>query len=273
MLTGGGKDRAWLARTSYPGRGLVVGCSADGAAGVQLYWIMGRSSRSRNRRLVRDRSGAVRAVAAGAARVAPGGGDDSLIHYPATAVVAGAAPGSALHVVGNGDHVATIAAGLAAGDSFAAAFARRDPEPDPPHYTPRIAGLIAAGGAGGGYELAIVKTAGGGERRPVSFQHFTYRSARPGWGHCLTTYEGADEGGGAPLPPFAGEPFPLPLATTPQQAVRELWDLLDRDHRVAALAKFIDRSGAVTTALVNRHPDPAGGGGAAAGGGPAGGAG
>lgn len=266
MLTGGGKDRAWLARTSYPGRGLVVGCSADGAASVQLYWIMGRSSR--NRRLVRDRSGAVRAVAAVPAATAPamlGGGDDSLIHYPATAVVAGAAPGSALHVVGNGDHVAAIAAGLAAGDSFAAAFARRDPEPDPPHYTPRIAGLIAAGGAGRGYELAIVKTAGGGEPWQVSFQHFTYRSARPGWGHCLTTYEGAGAGGGAPLPPFAGEPFPLPLAATPQQAVRELWDLLDRDHRVAAVAKFIDRSGAVTTALVNRHPDPAAGGGAAGG--------
>ena len=265
MLTGGGKGRAWLARTSYPGRGLVVGCSADGAASVQLYWIMGRSSRSRNRRLVEEPGGAVRAVAAGpAAPATPGGGDDSLIHYPATAVASGAAPGSALHVVGNGDHVATIAAGLAAGDSFAAAFARRDPEPDPPHYTPRIAGLIAAGGAGAGYELAIVKTAGG-EPRQVTFQHFTYRSARPGWGHCLTTYEGAGEGGGAPLPPFAGEPFPLPLAATPQQAVRELWELLDRDHRVAALAKFIDRSGAVTTALVNRHPAPAAAGGAAGG--------
>lgn len=271
MLTGGGKDRAWLARTSYPGRGLVVGCSADGAASVQLYWIMGRSSRSRNRRLVRDGSGAVRAVAAVPAAPAPavpGGGDDSLIHYPATAEVAGGAAGGAgtWHVVGNGDHVATIAAGLATGDSFAAAFARRDPEPDPPHYTPRIAGLIGAGGADGGYELAIVKTAGGGEPRQVSFQHFTYRSARPGWGHCLTTYEGTGAGGGAPLPPFAGEPFPLPLAATPRQAVRELWDLLDRDHRVAALAKFIDRSGAVATALVNRHPDPAAGGGAAAGG-------
>ena len=276
MLTGGGKDRSWLARTSYPGRGLVVGCSADGAAGVQLYWIMGRSSRSRNRRLVRDDSGAVRAVAAvpaAPAMAVPGGGDDSLIHYPATAVVAGGAPGGApggtgsgstCHVIGNGDHVATIAAGLAAGDSFAAACARRDPEPDPPHYTPRIAGLIAAGG--GGYELAIIKTAAGGDPRQVSFQHFTYRSARPGWGHCLATYEGAGEGGGAPLPPFAGEPFPLPLAATPRQAVRELWDLLDRGHRVAALAKFIDRSGAVTIALVNRHPDPAAAGGLAAGG-------
>lgn len=253
MLTGGAKDRAWLARTSYPGRGLAVGCSADAAAGVQLYWIMGRSSRSRNRRLVQDRGGTVRAVAVGTAAADAAA---SLILYPATAV-AGAGSGGARHVVGNGDHTATIAAGLAAGDSFAAAFARRDVEPDPPHYTPRIAGLVAAGG-GGGYELAIIKTAAGGHPRQVSFQHFVYRSARPGWGHCITTYEGAGE----PLPPFAGEPFPLPLAATPRQAAQDLWELLDREHRVAALAKFIDGAGAVTTAIVNRHPDPAAGGGA-----------
>lgn len=246
MLAGVRKDRAWLARTAYPGRGLVVGCSADGAAGVQLYWIMGRSDRSRNRRFVRDRGGAVRVVAAAGA--APQDGGDSLILYRATAVARTAQAGRAAHVVGNGDHTATIAAGMTAGDSFAAAFARRDVEPDPPHYTPRIAGVVAAGGRGG-YQLAIIKTVAG-DPRQVSFQHFTYRSPRPGWGHCITTYEGD----GAPLPPFAGEPFLLPLGATPRQAVRELWDLLDRDHRVAALAAFIDRAaGTVNTELINRH--------------------
>ena len=246
MLAEVRKDRDWLAGTAYPGRGLVVGCSADGAAGVQLYWIMGRSDRSRNRRFVRDRDGAVRVMAAAGA--APRAGDDSLILYRATAVARTARAGRAVHVVGNGDHTETIAAGMTAGDSFAAAFARRDVEPDPPHYTPRIAGAVAAGGRGG-YQLAIIKTVAG-DPRQVSFQHFVYRSPRPGWGHCITTYEGD----GAPLPPFAGEPFLLPLGATPRQAVRELWDLLDRDHRVAALAAFIDRAaGTVTTALINRH--------------------
>lgn len=246
MLAGVRKDRDWLAGTAYPGRGLVVGCSADGAAGVQLYWIMGRSDRSRNRRFVRDRGGAVRVVAAAGA--APPAGDDSLILYRATAVVRTARAGRAVHVVGNGDHTETIAAGMTAGDSFAAAFARRDVEPDPPHYTPRIAGVVAAGGRGG-YQLAIIKTVSG-DPRQVSFQHFVYRSPRPGWGHCITTYEGD----GAPLPPFAGEPFLLPLGATPRQAARELWDLLDRAHRVAALAVFIDRTaGTLNTELINRH--------------------
>ena len=253
---GARKDRDWLAGNPYPGRGLAVGCTADGGASVLLYWIMGRSSGSRNRRFAAAGSDAVQVVVADPGAGTPGG-DRSLILYRALAVAqVGAAepvapgpePTRAVHVVANGDQTDTIAAGLAAGDSFAAAFARRDVEPDPPHYTPRIAGMVAAGGAGG-YELAIIKTAAG-DPRQVSFQHFVYRSPRPGWGHCITTYEGD----GAPLPSFEGEPFPLPLAAAPRQAVRELWGLLDPDNRVAALARFVDRAtGAVSMEIVNRH--------------------
>ena len=257
------KDRDWLAGNPYPGRGLAIGCTADGGASAQLYWIMGRSRSSRNRRFVAAGGGAVQVEVADPGAGTPGG-DRSLILYRALAVAKAGAPGAAttvaegaasgprpahaVHVVANGDQTDTIATGLAAGDSFAAAFARCDVEPDPPHYTPRIAGMVAAGGAGG-YELAIVKTAAG-DPRQVSFQHFVYRSPRPGWGHCITTYEGD----GAPLPSFEGEPFLLPLAATPRQAVRELWDLLDPDNRVAALAKFVDRAtGAVRMEIVNRY--------------------
>ena len=264
---GARKDRDWLAGTSYPGRGLAIGCTADGGASVQLYWIMGRSRSSRNRRFVAAGSGTVQVEVADPGAGTPGG-DRSLILYRALAVAQARAPGAGatapegaaagaasgprppprpVHVVANGDQTDTIAAGLAAGDSFAAAFARRDVEPDPPHYTPRIAGVVAAGGAGG-YELAIIKAAAG-DPRQVSFQHFVYRIPRPGWGHCITTYEGD----GAPLPSFEGEPFLLPLAATPREAVRELWGLLDPDHRVAALAKFVDRvTGAVSMEIVNR---------------------
>jgi len=253
MLTGVRKDRHWLAATVYPGRGIAVGCTADGSASVQLYWIMGRSSRSRNRRFVHDGAGAVQVAVADAAAGAPAG-DTSLILYRAAAAVDSAAastrPGTAWHVVANGDHTETIVMGLAGGDSFATAFARRDVEPDPPHYTPRIAGVVAAAGDGG-YELAIIKTASG-DPRLASFQHFAYRGSRPGWGHCVTTYEGD----GTPLPPFVGEPFLLPIAATPRRAVQDLWDWLDRKHRVAALAKFVDRAtGGVTVEIINRHGD------------------
>ena len=267
-MSGARKDRDWLAGNPYPGRGLAIGGTADGGASVQLYWIMGRSRSSRNRRFAAAGDGAVQVVVADRGAGTPGG-DRSLILYRALAVAQAGVPGAAttaaegaaadprparaVHVVANGDQSDTIAAGLAAGDSFATAFARRDVEPDPPHYTPRIAGVVAAGGAGG-YELAIIKTAAG-DPRQVSFQHFVYRSPRPGWAHCITTYEGD----GAPLPSFAGEPFLLPLAATPREAVQELWGLLDPDNRVAALAKFVDRAtGAVHMEIVNRHPDGGG---------------
>ena len=252
MLAGVGKDRDWLARTTYPGRGLAIGGTANGACAVQLYWIMGRSSRSRNRRFSQGDCGVVHVEVADA-RAGPVTGDTSLILYRASAVarpapVDASPAGAGSHVVSNGDHTDTIVAGLAGGDCFAAAFASRDVEPDPPHFTARIAGVVNAGGRGG-YELAIIKMVTG-DPPQASFQHFVYRRPRPGWGHCITTYDGD----GSPLPPFTGEPFPLQLAATPRLAVRELWDLLNRNHRVAALAKFIDRAtGEVNIEIINRH--------------------
>lgn len=250
------KDRGWLQRNSYPGRGLVVGCTADGAADVQLYWTMGRSPGSRNRRLLREPDGSVRVVVADAAAGVQDG-DPSLLLYRALCSVRHG-DGRVTHVVGNGDQTDTIATGLAGGESFFAAFSRRGVEPDAPHYTARIAGTLTVGGSGGVQcrELAIVKTAGGAPPR-TSHQHFSYRAMRPGWGYCITTYEGD----GVPLPPFAGEPFPLPVAADPRRAVAELWDLLDRDNRVAAAAKFIDRAdGAARVELINRIPGGGGGG-------------
>ena len=46
-----------LAGNSYPGRGIVIGKSADGKYAVTAYFIMGRSENSRNRVFVdaRDR--------------------------------------------------------------------------------------------------------------------------------------------------------------------------------------------------------------------------
>ena len=43
-----------LAGNSYPGRGIVIGKSADGKYAVTAYFIMGRSENSRNRVFVED---------------------------------------------------------------------------------------------------------------------------------------------------------------------------------------------------------------------------
>ena len=38
-----------LSSTTYPGRGIIAGLSADGKYAVSAYWTMGRSAGSRNR--------------------------------------------------------------------------------------------------------------------------------------------------------------------------------------------------------------------------------
>ena len=46
-----------LKENSYPGRGIVIGRSADGTKAVTAYFIMGRSENSRNRIFVEEGEG------------------------------------------------------------------------------------------------------------------------------------------------------------------------------------------------------------------------
>ena len=46
-----------LQQNSYPGRGIIIGKSADGKKAVTAYFIMGRSENSRNRIFVEDGQG------------------------------------------------------------------------------------------------------------------------------------------------------------------------------------------------------------------------
>ena len=51
-----------LGSNSYPGRGIIIGKSEDGTKAVTAYFIMGRSSNSRNRVFVEDGEGAYWAI-------------------------------------------------------------------------------------------------------------------------------------------------------------------------------------------------------------------
>ena len=46
-----------LKSNDYPGRGIVIGKSADGKSAVTAYFIMGRSVNSRNRVFIEDGDG------------------------------------------------------------------------------------------------------------------------------------------------------------------------------------------------------------------------
>ena len=119
-----------LRENSYPGRGIVIGRSADGEHAVIAYFIMGRSENSRNRVFLEDGDG-IRTEAFDPAKLV----DPSLIIYSPVRVIDGKT------IVTNGDQTDTIYDFIAKGDSFENALQTRTFEPDEPNYTPRISVL------------------------------------------------------------------------------------------------------------------------------------
>ena len=124
---------AYLAGHAYPGRGIMIGRSADNRYGVIAYFIMGRSANSRNRVFTPVASDAgIMTEAYDPSKME----DPSLIIYhPVRSLPDGDI------IVTNGDQTDTIRDFMLKGETFASALRTRRYEPDPPNYTPRISGL------------------------------------------------------------------------------------------------------------------------------------
>lgn len=216
-----------LRENRYPGRGLVLGRSADGAAWLQVYWIMGRSENSRNRRFVAEGT-TLRTEAVDASKVV----DARLIIYEAMLELPD------VYVVGNGDQTRTVVETLAAGGTFEEALAGREREDDAPNYTPRISGLIDLRGHTHGappvLALSILRAS---DADATETDRTTVRPASPppGLGLGLTTYTGD----GDPLPPFRGDPLWLPLQGGAGHVLATYWEALDGENRVALAVKTI----------------------------------
>ncbi len=216
-----------LRENPYPGRGLLIGRSAENRWLI-VYWIMGRSANSRNRRFVAD-GGVLRTEPVDASQVA----DPSLIIYEAMLELRD------IYLVSNGDQTRTMYEALRRGGTIEQALATRQREPDAPNYTPRISGMLDFRGSEPAVTLSILKAS------PLDPQHtdrYFYRPAMPkvGVGLGLTTYSGD----GTPLPSFAGEPLLLPCPAGVEQAIEMYWAALDADNRVAIAAKEIVGPGA-----------------------------
>ncbi len=227
---------AALKANPYPGRGIVLGLTADGRHRVQVYWIMGRSENSRNR-VFFEEGGAIKTRAHDPSKVK----DPSLIIY-ATSRVHGAC-----HVVTNGDQTDTIWQALQVGGTFEGALRTRTFEPDAPNFTPRISGVTSLGATCSAYRLSILKPLAGHPQACVR-QVFEYEQGIPGVGHCIHTYQGD----GNPLPAFAGEPYPVPLADDLDAIARTFWDALNAENRISLWVKLIGADGQVQTKIVNK---------------------
>lgn len=153
-----------LSSNSYPGRGIVLGRSADGKHAVIAYFIMGRSENSRNRVFVEDGAG-IKTKAFDESKMV----DPSLIIYSPVRVL------EKTTVVTNGDQTDTIYDFLQQGKSFEDALRTRTFEPDGPNFTPRISGVVEL--ETNCYKLSILKSAVGRNPRPAAISLTTMRRA------------------------------------------------------------------------------------------------
>jgi len=226
-----------LRQNTYPGRGLVVGRSSVAPGWVMLYWIMGRSAQSRNRRFVAE-GGTLRTAPVDPRLVT----DPGLIIYEAMLELPG------LYLVSNGAQTRTMYETLSTHGTFEAAMAQWEREPDAPHYTPRISAMLAL--AQQQVTLGILKA---NPVDPACTDRYVYRPAIPaqGLGVGLTTYDGD----GHPLPSFTGDPLLLPCAGSPEELLHMYWEALDANNRVALALKSIPAQGGAGTILVRNRYD------------------
>jgi len=211
-----------LGQNSYPGRGIVLGLNRSGSHFVQIYWIMGRSANSRNR-IFRLENNCLQTQPLDRTKVE----NPELIIYNALRET------DSHFIVSNGVQTDTIVTHLANGQSFESALISHLYEPDAPNFTPRIAGSISFNNAQPTLKLAIVKKSIFDNSANRHF--FTYENLMPGFGFCIHTYQSD----GNPLPPFFGEPYPVPIAESKEEIADAYWQTLDEANKISLVVKSI----------------------------------
>jgi len=169
--------------------------------------------------------------------------DPSLIIYEAMLELPG------VQLVSNGDQTRTICDALSSGGSFEQALTGRAHEPDAPHYTPRISGMLDLRGSQARLSLGILRS---NPLDPSQTDRTFFQLAEPppGIGRCITTYAGD----GNPLPSFSGEPLVVPCAGRGSDVLESYWQALDADNRIALAVKTVNADGSCRELLVkNRH--------------------
>ena len=229
--------RNLLKTNPYPGRGIVIGKSADGKKCAFAYFIMGRSENSRNRVFV-EKKGAIFTEPHDYTKVS----DPSLIIYSAIRNI-----GNKI-IVTNGDQTDTIYEGIKAGGDMRSALRTREFEPDAPNLTPRISGIIEMKDGNFDYEMSILKSADA-EGTACNRYFYEYKSIS-GVGHFIHTYV-TD---GNPIPTFQGEPERVAVPNSIDEFAEGIWENLNPDNKISLYVRYIDlESGSVESRLINKN--------------------
>ncbi|WBW97225.1 IMP cyclohydrolase [Oceanirhabdus sp. W0125-5] len=222
----------------YPGRGIIIGKTPNNNFYVQVYWIMGRSNNSRNR-IFEKYDNCVKTKAFDEKKLE----DPTLIIYNPIKQL------DYYHIVGNGDHTDTIYDYLCNSKTFEKSLESRYFEPDDPHYTPRISGIINNNLDNPHYKLSILKSINNNsEFCQRSF--YNYENFISGYGHCIHTFKSD----GHPLPSFDGEPFLVKLFDDIDENLNHFWNSLNQQNKVSLLVKYISvHSNEVTIKIKNKN--------------------
>ena len=227
-----------LQGNSYPGRGIVIGRSADGTKAVTAYFIMGRSENSRNRVFVEEGEG-IRTQAFDPSKLT----DPSLIIYAPVRVLGDTT------IVTNGDQTDTVYDGLKAQMTIEQSLRSREFEPDSPNYTPRISGIMEVKDANYTYSMSILKSSNGNPENCCRYT-FSYENPLAGEGHFIHTYK-CD---GNPLPSFEGEPKRVEIPDDMEAFTEMLWNSLNAENKVSLFVRYIDiATGKYDTKIINKN--------------------
>ena len=225
-----------IVENAYPGRGIVIGRNHENSW-IVIYWIMGRSSNSRNR-IFKHENGILHTEAA----------DPSLVEDPSLIIYNAVRDVDDCVVVTNGSQTDTICEGLKKRKSFYSSLYTEKHEPDAPNFTSRISGLIEQKKS----LMTLAKISRCDFSAEQSVYHFyRYNEIGAGFGYCLTTYMGD----GNSLPPFKGDPILLPLEGNADQIADIYWKALNRDNRISLAVRELTVSGKDSLKIINRF-DP-----------------
>lgn len=228
-----------LKSCTYPGRGIVAGKSADGKYAVAAYFIMGRSSNSRNRIFTEAEDEGIRTEAYDPGKLE----DPSLIIYHPVRVLGEDT------IVTNGDQTDTVYDGLKAGKTFEESLRSREFEPDDPNFTPRISARLNVSDKKFMYEMSILKS-DNGDPSCCDRYTFSYDNPKAGEGRFIHTYVND----GNPLPSFEGEPTRVDITGDIDAFTDLVWNNLNEDNKVSLFVRFIDIStGTYQTRIVNKN--------------------
>ncbi len=212
-----------LSTNSYPGRGIIIGKSADGKKAMIAYFIMGRSVNSRNRVFEMHDNG-MRTKAFDESKLT----DPHLIIYNPYLFL------DNVDIITNGDQTDTVYNALKEGKTFEDALMTREFEDDAPNFTPRISGILNYNNGDFTYKMSILKSANGDGS--VCNRYFYNYQPRCGYGHFIHTYE-CD---GTPIPSFYGEPEEVIMPNTAAELEELCWNNLNEDNKVSLFVKTVD---------------------------------